>query len=169
MRVFLVSFLAFFISTVCINAQASLSSIKTLFVIVEERENNLYNEELQPVSDGFFESLWEKDMVFFDYQLPTPMTRIGELPDHEYYYDMSSATGADAYLLLIVKYRSEKNANGFDIVIDECSYTLNTVKSRELISKGKIELQQKSSVFNNTEKTKYLNRIGLQILNKIFK
>jgi len=92
-----------------------LNSLNTVLIIVDEEENNSFVTEYTPFTDGVFKAMWERECIFFDLRLETPIRVVANNLEVTPFIGAAKGSGADSILLIKVSYTSKKEGAGLRV------------------------------------------------------
>lgn len=145
------------------------SNPQTTLIIIDEEENNTFLNDIKPVSDGILDALWSRDdYIFFDINISSPLVLNNDSFDINPFKKSAMDSGADFILMIKINYTFGNENNILKVKIDNYYYNLYSVKDDKIVRKEKKELKIDEIVKKET-KNNFLKKVGISILNEIYK
>jgi hypothetical protein len=140
----------------------------TVLIIIEEQENNNFLQDASPFSDGIFNAMWDKDLIFFDMKIVQPIKVTLNQLDFKPYLETAEESGADSILLIKIHYFTELSGKSIKINCKNSQFNLYSINSMKSVTNGTVNFELNQLVDNSNDKDKLLKKTGNNILNEIF-
>jgi hypothetical protein len=160
-------FLFIFLMVFSVNSLSSIDH-STALVILEEKENNDFVIEATPFSDGIFNALWDKELIFFDMKIEKPIKLVLDVLDIKPYLDEAKNSGADIIVAIKFDYKLSTVKMGYKIIAKEIQYNIFSLNEMKSLRNGKKALKMDQFVESNEKKIIFLKKFGYDIMNEIF-